>query len=123
MPCRIRHRYRRWPRPVDTALYFDDSWRGHSGTSFSWVDWLAPDRSLGLVMGKRKPDQEKSAVGWWEFLRDVLIAAINRGQLPTALFGAIIILMMWRMPPEDVGKLSLEIVTDLKQGHLAGYFV
>jgi len=56
-------------------------------------------------------------------VRDVLIASMNKGQFPLALFGMILIVLIIRMPPQDVSALAFRIVEDLKAGYLAGYAV
>ncbi len=71
------------------------------------------------MAGKRKPQQQ--AVGFWQMVRDVLIASMNKGQFPPALVGMIALAMIVKMPAGDVTKLAFEILNDLKAGYLFGY--
>lgn len=54
-------------------------------------------------------------------LRDVFCASINKGQLPILLVGIIFLVMVVRMPPEDVSKLAFQTLEELKNLHLLGY--
>jgi hypothetical protein len=59
-------------------------------------------------------------VNLWEMLRDVLVASMNKGQFPLAICGLIFIVMVLRMPPQDVSKLVFEIVEDVKEKYFVG---
>jgi hypothetical protein len=54
-------------------------------------------------------------------LRDVLVASMNKGQLPPVLLTLIILSLIWRMPSTDVGKLVFALVDGVKSGWLVGY--
>ena len=54
-------------------------------------------------------------------LRDVLVASLNKGQFVIAVAALIIVVMLVRMPPEDVTKLAFEIIHKLSSGNLVGY--
>lgn len=56
-------------------------------------------------------------------LRDVLVASINKGQFPLAVFALISGLLIFKMPPEDVSKLVFEVLDMLHRWELAGYFL
>lgn len=66
---------------------------------------------------KRTPHR----VTWAQSVRDVLIAAMNRGQLPLLAVAAIFFAMVWRMPPEDVSALATRIVDALIDANLGGW--
>lgn len=74
-------------------------------------------------MAARRGSGDKNKVGFWEMVRDVAVAALNRGQFPLALVAAVMMLIIWRMPSEDVGKLGLQIFSDLRSGYLVGYVI
>jgi hypothetical protein len=60
-------------------------------------------------------------IGFWHMVRDVLIASMNKGQFPLALFGMILVVLIWSMPPADVSLLVFQVIDDLKRGYLFGY--
>jgi hypothetical protein len=62
-------------------------------------------------------------VGFWEFLRDVLIASMNKGQFPAALLAMVVLSMIWRMAPADVSKLMFRLLDVAEEERLAGYVV
>ena len=62
-------------------------------------------------------------VGFWEFLRDVLIASMNKGQFPAALLAMVVLSMIWRMPPVDVSKLMFRLLDVAEEERLVGYVV
>jgi hypothetical protein len=47
------------------------------------------------VSGNRKE------MTFFQMLRDVLVASLNRGQFPMAIMGLIVIIAVCRMPPAD----------------------
>lgn len=63
----------------------------------------------------------KKPIGWPQAIRDVLIASINKGQLPVLFFGLILLLIVYKMPSEVAGQLAIKIVQDLEDWYLAGY--
>lgn len=68
-------------------------------------------------MAKPHPVQ----VTWAQAFRDVLVASINKGQFLVAIVGIIFLVMVVKMPEQDVSKLAFKIVEDLKTLHLLGY--
>lgn len=60
-------------------------------------------------------------VGLFQMLRDVLIASINKGQFPIALLAIIAVVMLMRMPPEDIGKLVLRLLDAAERRWVVGY--
>jgi len=60
-------------------------------------------------------------VTWAQAFRDIVVASINKGQLPILMVGIIFLVIVVKMPEKDVSKLAFEIVQDLKTLHLLGY--
>lgn len=56
-------------------------------------------------------------------VRDVLIAAMNKGQLPTLILMFIGGVIAWRLPPEDLSKLVSRIVGRLEDWTLVGWLL
>jgi hypothetical protein len=54
-------------------------------------------------------------------LRDVLVASMNKGQLPPVLLTLVILSLIWRMPSGDVSKMVFELVDGARSGWLVGY--
>jgi hypothetical protein len=72
-------------------------------------------------MRNKKNRETSQPVGFWEMFRDVLIASLNKGQFIPALIGLSYILMIVKMPSEDVSRLMFEIVDKIEKGYLVGY--
>lgn len=71
---------------------------------------------------KRKAERRRrSDIGFYQAARDVLIAAINKGQLPVMLGGIIIVSILWRMPEKDVGLLVFRLLDSAERERLIGY--
>jgi hypothetical protein len=60
-------------------------------------------------------------VTWAQATRDVLIAAINRGQLPALCLGLAVVLMVWKLPDDYVGPLFNRVLSKLEDGGLLGW--
>ncbi len=84
-------------------------------------------------MAKPAGTVKDRATNGWDVLRDVMVKSLGTGQFPIALFGAVLILVIWRLPTADLSDvvkrltdaaLSLQLV-----GHLlwiltlGGWFV
>jgi hypothetical protein len=69
------------------------------------------------------PKKGGAKVGFWEFLRDVLIASMNKGQFPAALLAMVVLSVIWRMPPVDVSKLMFRLLDVAEEERLVGYAV
>lgn len=71
---------------------------------------------------KRKAERRRrSDIGFYRAARDVLIAAINKGQLPVMFGGIIIVSILWRMPEKDVGLLVFRLLDSAERERLIGY--
>jgi hypothetical protein len=69
----------------------------------------------------KKVSKGEARVGFFECLRDVLIASLNKGQFPAALVAMIVLSMIWRMPPAALGKLGSRLFDIAEQKSLVGY--
>ncbi|MFJ2992719.1 hypothetical protein [Pandoraea sp. NPDC087047] len=78
-----------------------------------------PSRGGGST-GKK---QQRANVSWAQAVRDMVTASINRGQLPLFGFFFIIVVLVLKMPAEDVSRLVFELLACLKQGELIAYIV
>jgi hypothetical protein len=73
------------------------------------------------VAAKGRTKTHGQGVGFYQMLRDVLIASINKGQFPWAILAMIVIAVIFRMPPDDVSKLAFRVLDALERGALLGY--
>jgi hypothetical protein len=71
--------------------------------------------------GAKRGSKGGAKVGFFEFLRDVLIASMSKGQFPAALIAMIVLSMIWRMPPADLSKLMIRLLDAAEQKSLVGY--
>jgi len=69
--------------------------------------------------GKNK--KATHTVGFWEAIRDIFVAMINKGQFLVALPALIIALIVYKMPGKDVADMASQITGDLYSGYLAGW--
>lgn len=60
-------------------------------------------------------------MSWAQALRDMVVSAINRGQLPVFGFFLVLLMLFFKMPAEDVSKLVFEILESLRHGELVAY--
>lgn len=65
--------------------------------------------------------QPNNKVTLAQAIRDVLITAMNRGQLPLLFILACCFLVLCRLPVEQLSSLVFEIIQGLKDGYLIGY--
>lgn len=71
----------------------------------------------------RNSGHGQNGITWPQMFRDVLIASMNKGQLPLIIVLFVVILTVWKMPSEDVSKLVFFTVDQLINGMLFGYFL
>lgn len=69
-------------------------------------------------MATRKP---QDPIGFNHMVRDVLVAAINKGQLLPIIFGIILFAMILKIPGNDLAEIAREILKHLITLHLVGY--
>jgi len=75
---------------------------------------------MGLASVKRG-SKAGAKVGFFEFLRDVLVASMSKGQFPAALIAMIVLSMIWRMPPADPSRLVIRLLDAAEQKSFFGY--
>jgi hypothetical protein len=54
-------------------------------------------------------------------LRDILIASISKGQFPMVLCATVVLVIVLRMPPEDVSGLAFRILDAAERRAIGGY--
>lgn len=57
----------------------------------------------------------------WQFLRDVFVTSINKGQFPIAILALVISIYCVRVPPDVLAEHGREVFVGLKNGYLVGY--
>jgi hypothetical protein len=70
-----------------------------------------------------KTKHTPAKVTLWQMLRDVLIASMNKGQFLVALSFLLVVIIILKMPSQDVSRLAFEVVQKLENGRLLGYFL
>jgi hypothetical protein len=68
-----------------------------------------------------KKQQSAPKVGFWQMVRDVLVASLNKGQFPLACCFVLAIVISVRMPEGDLSKLAWRLLDDLESGKVLGY--
>ena len=69
----------------------------------------------------RAPAATKVSVA--QACRDVVITSINKGQLPFVIVGAMVLILVSKVPPEEVVPLVKWTLEKLSTWHMAGYFL
>lgn len=60
---------------------------------------------------------------FFQMLRDVLIASLNRGQFPMAVMGLIVLIAVCRMPPADLSRLIFRLLDAAEAREYMGYLL
>ena len=79
-----------------------------------------------MKKNKSKPRPKNSQsikVTWAQATRDVLIASMNRGQLPILGILGIIFLLVWKMPEEEASRLLFDLIDKLSKWEMWAYFL
>lgn len=71
----------------------------------------------------RTKKQENIQISWAQAVRDMVVAAINKGQLPIFGFFLVILMLIYKMPEGDVAKLVFEMLSSLKKGEFVAYIL
>ncbi len=79
--------------------------------------------SMEKANKRRSSSRTNGAVTWAQAFRDIIIAAINRGQLPLLGIIGIAALIIWRMPDTEVAGLARDLLVALKHGEGFAYVV
>jgi hypothetical protein len=74
-------------------------------------------------MGKSNKGRDTQKITIAQAVRDVLIAAMNKGLFALALVGLIALVIVWKMPGPDVSKLVFGIGQHLVDHSLVGYIL
>lgn len=70
--------------------------------------------------GKRP---KNGTMSWPQALRDMVVSAINRGQLPLLGFFMLLLMLVFKMPAEDVSRLVFELLQALRHGEFVAYIL
>jgi len=68
---------------------------------------------------KKHPNYYKP--NFWGAARDVLIASMNKGQFPFAVFAIIILALILKMPSEDVTDFAYKVLQALVNTRILGW--
>lgn len=68
-----------------------------------------------------KPKDTKLKIGFWHAVRDIFVTSINKGQFPVALAGAIVLVMVTKMPWEAIRDLFQGVIDKLAHWDLLGW--
>lgn len=60
---------------------------------------------------------------WARAFRDIVVASINKGQLPILGVLSVFLLILWRIPERDLSNIVLKIVDHLIAGELFSYIL
>lgn len=74
-----------------------------------------------MAAKKGRTKETRSTMNFWQFINNVLIASLSKGQFIPACIFFLLLLALVRMPEGDVSKLLFEIEKDLKEGYLIGF--
>lgn len=75
-----------------------------------------------MTKGGRSP-RSTAKFSYAQMMRDVLVASISKGQFPVATVTLIAIVVIVKMPSEDLSKLIFLVVDRLEHGQLVGYLL
>jgi hypothetical protein len=67
--------------------------------------------------------RSKPAFNGWRALRDVLVASMDKGQFPLAIVSLIVMVLIFKMPEQDVSKLVFLMLDHLVRGALLGWLL
>lgn len=66
----------------------------------------------------RKPN-----VSWAQAVRDIVIASMNKGQLPILCGMFSVMIILWRLPPDKLFVVSMKVIELLLKGELWSYIL
>lgn len=76
-----------------------------------------------MATGAKTASASAGKISWAQAARDVFVAAINRGQLPVLILGLTVMMMIWKLPENEVGPLMHRILSRLEDGAVAGWLL
>ena len=68
-----------------------------------------------------KKSTESQRTNLWGFLRDIVLAAINKGQLPVLAILIVFIILVVKIPPRDVSHVLSQGTEALEHYHILGW--
>jgi hypothetical protein len=72
-------------------------------------------------MASKTKQSEKSSVSWAQAVRDIFVASIDKGQLPVLGIIFIFVMLIWKMPEQDVSRLMFQFFESLQRYESLGY--
>lgn len=77
-----------------------------------------------MTQDQTPPAQKKPRRGftWAQAVRDITNQAINRGQLPVLGIIVILLMLIWKMPQEQVGTFVMELLAAFRTNEILGWF-
>jgi len=70
---------------------------------------------------KKSGSGSNEANGWPTAVRDIVVAAIDRGQLPVLFFGVVLMIIAWKLPENEAAQLLHEFISGLSNHSLIGW--
>jgi hypothetical protein len=67
------------------------------------------------------PNSVSGQLNFWGAASSIMIAAINRGQFPFALAALVLIVIILRLPQEDVSALAHQLIELVERMHILGF--
>jgi hypothetical protein len=64
-----------------------------------------------------------SKINFWKFCRDVWIEAIAKGQLPIAIWGTILLLLIFKMPGKDSAYIASKLIDMMVSSAMTVYLI
>lgn len=74
------------------------------------------------MSGQRKQSTEHT-ITWAQAFRDIIVTAMNRGQLPILAFCAIIFILIYKLDAHQAFKLLNNFITELKNLYIIGWIL
>jgi hypothetical protein len=65
----------------------------------------------------------RGGMTFFQMLRDVLVASLERGQFPVAIAGLIVVTAVYRMPPTDLSRFLFRLLDAAKAHEYGGYLL
>ncbi len=69
----------------------------------------------------RQNTTKKQGTNIWGMIRDIMVTSMNKGQFPlTAVFSVLVIILI-KMPPEDVSQFMFTLILKFEDGYILGW--
>lgn len=76
-----------------------------------------------VVQSRSKAERNKYNPNFWGMMQNVLIESLRKGQFLIGMLGFIIIIIVLKMPGEEVSQLMMKVILLFKQLYLLGWFL